>query len=84
MLGMAGLVVVDSASSGDYAATPEAWQRRADAVQAELVRRHHDDPVWHTADAQSRLIGRLLRAGELAGIMVAARPSWEGGVERWP
>jgi SAM-dependent methyltransferase len=75
LLTASGLTVVDSASAGDYAATPKDWQDRADAVQAELVRRHGDDPAWQTASAQSRLIGRLLSDGELAGTMIVARPS---------
>jgi SAM-dependent methyltransferase len=75
MLADAGLTVVDSASAGDYAAAPGNWQDRADAVQDELVRRHQGDPIWQTASRQSSLIGRLLGAGELAGIMISTRPS---------
>lgn len=75
LLAEAGLTVLDSASAGDYAATPKDWQDRTAAVQAELVRRHRSDPIWQTASDQSRLIGRLLSDGELAGIMISARPS---------
>jgi SAM-dependent methyltransferase len=44
---------------------PPAWQERADAVDAELERRHHCSEAWRTAVHQSELIGRLLASGEL-------------------
>jgi SAM-dependent methyltransferase len=75
MLAGSGLTVMDSASAGDYALAPGDWQDRVDAVQAELARRHRDDPVWQTASSQATLIGRLLSDRELAGIMLVARPS---------
>lgn len=75
LLSAAGFAVTDSASSADFSMTPTLWQERADAVQAEIERRHRDSPVWHTADQQSSLIGRLLADGELAGTMLVARPS---------
>ena len=75
MVAGSGLTVVDSASAGDYALAPGGWQDRVDAVQAEVARRHRDDPVWQTASAQATLIGRLLSDRELAGIMMVARPS---------
>lgn len=49
-----------SAESGD-------WQRRSDAVHAELERRHGNDEAWRTAEEQSATIGRLLGQGDLVG-----------------
>jgi SAM-dependent methyltransferase len=73
MLDDAGLRVETSTTTAGFAAAPELWQQRADAVDAELDRRHSDDPVWRTAAHQSELIGSLLAGGELAGVLIIAR-----------
>lgn len=73
LLDDAGLRLEDSASGGDFADTPPEWQQRADVVDAELVRRHGDDPAWRTAEDQSTAIGRLLIGGELSGTLLVAR-----------
>lgn len=75
LLAATGFSVQDSASAADFSNAPPLWQERADAVEAELERRHGDDPVWRTAERQSQLMGRLLADGELAGTMLVARPS---------
>lgn len=67
LLAGARLRVLDSATSGDFAAGPSLWQERVDAVEAELERRHGDDPAWQTANRQAAMIGRLLERGELVG-----------------
>ncbi|SDT39556.1 Methyltransferase domain-containing protein [Friedmanniella luteola] len=72
LLREAGLTVHDSGSAADFPATPAGWQDRADAVDAELERRHGDDEAWRTAEAQSAVIGRLLAAGDLVGTLVVA------------
>jgi ubiquinone/menaquinone biosynthesis C-methylase UbiE len=54
------------------AAVPAAWQERADAVEAELDRRHRDSAAWRTAAHQSEIISRLLAANELAAQLVVA------------
>jgi hypothetical protein len=74
LLAETGLVVENSASATDFAGTPPLWQQRAAEVEAELERRHGDDPAWQVAGEQSAVIGRLLAAGELVGALVAARP----------
>jgi SAM-dependent methyltransferase len=75
LLGDAHLRIENSATMLDFAASPDLWQDRADAVEAELDRRHHHDPVWQTAVRQSQLIGSLLDKGELVGTLVIARPA---------
>jgi len=75
LLAAARFRVETSASVADFQGTPALWQERADAVDAELERRHADDPRWVTAARQSELIGTLLGNGELAATMLVARPA---------
>jgi len=72
LLAGAGLQVRDSASAADFAGLPDHWREQADAVDAELERRHGDDPAWRTAEQQSGIIGRLLGSGDLVGTLVLA------------
>ena len=69
----AGLALVASATA-DLGDSPADWQRRADAVEEEVARRHGDDPRWHEAEEQSRRVARLLGEGALRpwlGVAVA-------------
>jgi SAM-dependent methyltransferase len=79
LLDGADLVVVDSASAADFAASPAWWQQQEAAVEAELEARHGDDAAWQTAERQSAAIGRLLESGDLAGHLLVARPRRESG-----
>ena len=54
---------------------PGDWQECSDEVDAELERRHSDDPVWRTAAAQSEVIGKLLGNGDVEGTLLVARPA---------
>jgi len=74
LLAASGLVVENSSSAADFAGLPAHWQQHADAVDAELERRHGADLAWQTAEQQSAVIGRLLAAGDLVGTLVVARP----------
>lgn len=73
LLADAGLVVENSTSAANFAGLPLHWREHADAVDAELERRHGADPAWQTAEQQSAVIGRLLSAGDLAGTLLVAR-----------
>jgi SAM-dependent methyltransferase len=73
LLGDAGLQIQNSASATDFAGAPPLWREHADAVEAELERRHGDDQAWKVAGQQSALIGRLLAAGDLVGTLVVAQ-----------
>ena len=73
LLSTAGFRVLNSASEGDFTALPTHWQERANAVDAELERRHRDDPAWQVAGQQSAVIGRLLNNKELVGTLIVAR-----------
>lgn len=53
MLDEASLGVVTSGWLEDFPGPPADWQDAADIVQAELERRHSDDPRWQTAQEQS-------------------------------
>ena len=73
LLDDAGLVTENSATAAEYEQTPTLWQERAETVEAELERRHRDDPAWVTAERQSRLIGDLLADGQVTPTMIVAR-----------
>ena len=71
----AGLTVEDSGHLADFAATPALWQEQADAVEAELERRHGTDERFRTAERQAGRIGRLIAEGEVRGTMLVVRPA---------
>jgi SAM-dependent methyltransferase len=60
----AGFAVQES-SEADLGDSPAEWSERADAVDAEVERRHGDDPAFRQAQENARRVGRLLAAGEL-------------------
>ena len=65
---------VDEAAEADLGDSSEEWTARADAVEAEIERRHGDDPAFLQAQEQSGRVGRLLSDGALRpwlGIAVA-------------
>ena len=65
---------VDESAEADLGDSPEDWTRRADAVDAEIERRHGGDPAFRQAQEQSGRVGRLLSDGALRpwlGIAVA-------------
>jgi len=66
---------LEETAEADLGDSPEEWTRRADAVQAEVERRHGSAPAFQQAEEQSRRVGRLLSDGGLRawlGIAVAA------------
>jgi SAM-dependent methyltransferase len=75
ILEVASLRVVTSAWTDHFAAFPADWEKVAAAVEAELERRHGDDPRWQTAQAQSGRMGTLLAAGEVRGRMLVLQPA---------
>ncbi|MGY1740369.1 MULTISPECIES: class I SAM-dependent methyltransferase [unclassified Blastococcus] len=56
---------LDATGRADLADSPPEWSDRADAVDAEIERRHGGDPRWAEAQEQSRRVGRLLSDGAL-------------------
>jgi len=52
-------------SEADLGDSPPEWAERADAVDAEVARRHGDDPAFRQAQENAKRVGRLLSAGEL-------------------
>ncbi|GAA3182079.1 class I SAM-dependent methyltransferase [Blastococcus jejuensis] len=61
-------------AEADLADSPPEWTERADAVEAEVARRHGDDPAFREAEEQSGRVGRLLSDGSLRawlGVAVA-------------
>jgi SAM-dependent methyltransferase len=57
----AGLRVDACRSVGDIWDPPAQWQQRVLAVEAELQRRHGDNPEWQIAERQSELIAELMK-----------------------
>jgi len=73
LLAEAGFAV-DGSAEADLGDSPAEWTRRADAVDAEIERRHGGDPAFQQAQEQSGRVGRLLSDGALRpwlGIAVA-------------
>ncbi len=67
--------VLEEAAEADLGDSPEEWSRRADAVEAEIERRHGEDPAYRQAQEQSGRVGRLISDGGLrawTGVAVAA------------
>ncbi|MCZ2804554.1 methyltransferase domain-containing protein [Modestobacter sp. VKM Ac-2983] len=71
LLSQAGFSVTGRADA-DLADSPPEWQQRADAVDAEVQRRHGEDPAWAQAQEQSRRVGRLLGSGALRPRLLTA------------
>jgi SAM-dependent methyltransferase len=63
---------VTATAEADLGDSPAAWQQRADAVDAEVQRRHGDDPAWAEAEEQSGRVGRLLSSGALRPRLISA------------
>jgi hypothetical protein len=70
----AGLRAVDQEAEAALPAEPAAWRNRADAVDAEIERRHGRQPAWRTAERQSAAIGRLLADGDVVGHLLVLAP----------
>ena len=52
-------------SKADLGDSPAEWTERADAVDAEVERRHGGDPAFRQAQENAQRVGRLLSVGEL-------------------
>jgi SAM-dependent methyltransferase len=52
-------------ADADLGDSPPGWTERADAVEAEIARRHGDDEAFRQAEENSRRVGRLLSDGGL-------------------
>ena len=64
---------VEDAAEADLGDSPPSWTERADAVEAEIDRRHGDDPRRREAAEQSGRVGALLSAGQLRPWLAVAR-----------
>lgn len=56
---------LEESADADLSDSPPEWTERADAVDAEVARRHGDDAAFQQARENARRVGRLLSAGEL-------------------
>jgi SAM-dependent methyltransferase len=73
MIHEAGLQPIASTTLETLPDEPEDWQRRVDAVDAEVERRHSTDAAWQQADRQQQAIGRLLGSGDVVGVLQCLR-----------
>ncbi|MGY2127061.1 class I SAM-dependent methyltransferase [Blastococcus sp. SYSU DS0617] len=64
LLGDAGFELLET-TEADLSDSPEEWMQAADAVDAEVERRHGDDPAFRQAQESSGRVGRLLSDGAL-------------------
>lgn len=64
LLAAAGFDVLET-TDADLADSPAEWTRAADAVDAEVERRHGQDPAFLQAQENSGRVGRLLSDGSL-------------------
>jgi SAM-dependent methyltransferase len=62
---------VEETAVADLSASPPSWTERADAVEAEIARRHGDDPAFQQAQEQSGRVSRLLERGLRPWLAVA-------------
>jgi SAM-dependent methyltransferase len=62
---------VEETAEADLTASPSSWTERADAVEAEIARRHGSDPAFQQAQEQSGRVGRLLSCGLRPWLAVA-------------
>lgn len=69
------LRVLTSGWIDDFSALPAGWEDAMTTVQAELERRHGDDPRWQSANEQSGRMGSLLAAGEVRGRLLVLQPT---------
>jgi hypothetical protein len=72
LLAGAGFALEDAADA-DLGDSPPGWAERADAVEAEIDRRHGADPRRREAAEQAARVGRLLSAGQLRPWLAVAR-----------
>jgi SAM-dependent methyltransferase len=73
LLADAGLHAVDQQAEDALPAEPADWRERADAVAAEIDRRHGPRPEWQTARRQTAAISRLLGAGDVVGHLLVVQ-----------
>jgi SAM-dependent methyltransferase len=71
LLAAAGFRITGT-TEADLSDSPPEWQQRADAVDAEVQRRHREDARWVEAEEQSGRVGRLLGSGALRPWLVSA------------
>lgn len=71
LLAAAGFEVT-ARGEADLSDSPPQWQQRADEVDAEVQRRHGDDPRWADAQEQAGRVGRLLGSGALRPQLLTA------------
>lgn len=73
LLDRASLQVVSTGWIDEFTRFPADWEDATAAAQAQLARRHGDDPRWRRAQQQSHLMGALLDTGEVRGQLLVVQ-----------
>ena len=66
---------LEDATDADLGDSPQEWTERADAVDAEVERRHGADPAFRQAQENAKRVGRLLADGALRAWLGVATAS---------
>ena len=67
----AGFAVRDR-TTADLHDNPPGWAEAVDAVEAEVARRHGEDPRWARSDQQSWRMGALVASGDVEPVLLVA------------
>ena len=67
----AGFAVRDR-TVADLHDNPPGWAEAVDAVEAEVARRHGEDPRWARSDQQSWRMGALIASGDVEPVLLVA------------
>lgn len=73
LIDKAGLRINAWESLSDVASAPPQWQRRVDAVTAELRERHSHQRAWQLAERQADLVAQLLDDSAVSGELLSLR-----------
>lgn len=73
LVGRAGLRVLSWQSASTLPSPSQRWRERAEAVEAELRRRHGDKQAWNIAERQAARIGALIGEGQLSAELLSLR-----------
>jgi SAM-dependent methyltransferase len=73
LLAESGLVIEKRLCTADLPPIPQDWQTSVEMVEAELRRRHRDDPAWALSEQQSAQMGRLLGEHTVTGHVLSLR-----------
>lgn len=75
LLREAGWDIETMAPPTAFSTEPASWRDKVATIEAELERRHHDDPAWRLAQQQANRFGQLLASEQVESALLVARPA---------